>query len=134
MKLTLVCRIQKHQFATSIVDPKGDVKANCFPLHSWCFTNQNNGNVSFNHKTNELTLTVCGDINKGVNGDWLCKHGSDKAIAHVEATVLPYHGMNTLTLKLAHAICRNYKKGKLCVLGTKGYVRNNMEIVFLMYR
>lgn len=60
--------------------------ADCVP--DLCESYHQNATIIQIFESNKTIYTVYGQIDKKVNGNWTCRHGTNKDIAQVEVTVL----------------------------------------------
>lgn len=89
-ELTLICKINDLHLRVMIKDQFGNTQADCLPptSASICEPYYRNGTIIQNRKTNETIYRVKGNINRHINGNWTCRHGTRKDVASVEVTVL----------------------------------------------
>ncbi|XP_052066132.1 uncharacterized protein LOC127705817 isoform X3 [Mytilus californianus] len=89
-RLTLTCKVDDLHLSVFIDDPFGKVQADCVQPHPFvkCEPYYKNGSITQNSTTKETIFTVQGKIDKSINGNWTCRHGTHRDIAKVEVTVL----------------------------------------------
>lgn len=93
-RLTLTCKVGILDFWVKIVDPLGNIRAQCLPpaAQKPCDSLYNNGSISQNIKTNETIYELKGKIDNRVNGNWKCLHGTKLETGFVDVTVLKIRG------------------------------------------
>lgn len=89
-ELMLICKIDNLHLKVFIGDQYGNTQADCLPPRpfSKCDPYYKNGSISQNPRTNETIYIVKGNIDYHINGNWTCRHGTRKDVAHVEVTVI----------------------------------------------
>lgn len=89
-QLTLMCKVNNLHLRVLIGDPFGNIQADCLPLtsNSICDSFYRNGTIIQNRMTNETIYIVKGKIDRHINGNWTCRHGTRREVARVEVTVL----------------------------------------------
>lgn len=76
------------------MDPLGYIMAVCQPPTTIlkCFNYKGEGKISQNPKTNITTYVIKRMMDKLLNGNWTCKHGTNFNVASVEVFVLNKEG------------------------------------------
>lgn len=84
--LTLNCKVNSWNHRIFIDNQFGIAVADCIP--SFCDSYHPNASINQLLASNEVIYTVSGRIDKRINGNWTCRHGSKFKLAKVEVTVL----------------------------------------------
>lgn len=88
--LDIRCRVNSLRFGVEFIN--NDKKEQGFCVHPRpipkCFTSYNNTLIIQNSLTNITYLRIQGEIDSHFNGEWECKHGTNRDSATINVTVL----------------------------------------------
>lgn len=88
--LDIRCRVNSLRFGVEVVNNRKKEQGFCVhprPIPK-CFTSYNNTLIMQNSLTNITYLRIQGEIDSHVNGEWECKHGTNRDSATINVTVL----------------------------------------------
>ncbi|VDH90826.1 Hypothetical predicted protein [Mytilus galloprovincialis] len=113
-ELTLICKINNLHLRVLIGDQFGNTQADCLPptSSSNCEPYYQNGTIMQNQITNETIYIVKGKIDRHINGNWTCRHGTRRDVARVEVTVLKENYTDSYKNELKNATCETKEYGK----------------------
>ncbi|XP_071182050.1 uncharacterized protein [Mytilus edulis] len=122
-ELTLNCKINDLHLRVLIGDQFGNIQADCLPptSSSNCEPYYQNGTIIQNRKTNETIYIVKGKIDRHINGNWTCRHGTRRDVARVEVTVFKENNTNSFITGYTNATCKFKESNFDCLKTTLLY-------------
>ena len=91
---TLVCHVKNIKYPVFIDNQKGEVAARYFPPYpsTNCKSRAPNTSTVHNNHKSDIMFLFHGEIDKHINGNWTCRHGTGLDIAFIEVTILGKQG------------------------------------------